>query len=187
MVDPAPGYISAPADELHDGYADEHADGVSGGRVEYTDTDYAPPARSRRNPLKLFTIAAAAFAILALAAIAAIQVWGLPDWATSGPQFAEDQPDLKLDFPIQDQQRRTLSDNTEYFGARGTITNVGTETRRVPPVLIVLRDENLKIVYSFEAQPPKDELAPGESMVISEAVADFPRSARYADFGWSTS
>ncbi len=172
ISNPAPGYISQPVEEAVD--------------EEYSQFDYDPPFRPRRNPLKLFTIAAAAFAALAIAAIAAIQIWGLPDWADGGPRFAEDQPDLKLDFPIQDQQSRTLSDSTQYFGARGTITNVGTETRSVPPILIVMRDENLNVVYSFEAQPPKNELAPGESMVISEAVADFPRTAKYADFGWSS-
>ena len=148
--------------------------------------DYAPPFRPRRNPLKLFTAAAVAFAVIAASIIAAIQIWGLPDWAKSGPQFAASEPDLQMDFPIDAQERRTLPGETEYFGAKGTITNVGTETRDVPPVLIVLRDENLRVVYSFEAQPPKRTLAPGESVTISEAVTDVPTSARFADFGWSS-
>ncbi|NVD46073.1 MJ0042-type zinc finger domain-containing protein [Qipengyuania atrilutea] len=148
--------------------------------------DYAPPFRPRRNPLKLFTAAAVAFAVIAASFVAAIQIWGLPDWAKGGPQFAASEPDLQMDFPIDAQERRTLPGETEYFGAKGTITNVGTETRDVPPVLIVLRDENLRVVYSFEAQPPKRTLAPGESVTISEAVTDVPTSARFADFGWSS-
>ena len=172
ISNPAPGYISQPAEQP---VVDD-----------YSQFDDEPPFRPRRNPMKLFTIAAVTFAVLAIAAALAIRAFGLPDWATGGPRFAEEQTDLKLDFPIQDQQSRTLSDDTQYFGARGTITNVGTQTRSVPPILIVMRDENMNVVYSFEAKPPKTELAPGESMVISEAVADFPRTAKYADFGWSS-
>jgi hypothetical protein len=72
--------------------------------------------------------------------------------------------DLQLDFPADQQERRQLPNGTEYFGASGTITNVGSEAQSVPPILIVLRDGRDRIVYSFEVQPPKRSLAPGESV-----------------------
>ena len=44
----------------------------------------------------------------------------------------------------------------------------------MPPILIVLRDARDRIVYSWEVQPPKRSLAPGESVTVNEAVTDVP-------------
>ena len=152
---------------------------------EVSQFDYEPPFRSRRNPLKLWTAAAAVFALVALGTIGAVSYWGLPDWVpVSRPTFAQQQTDLVMEFPKDAQDRRELPNGTEFFGASGKITNVGRETRSVPPILIVLRDERERIVYSWEVAPPQDRLAPGESITINEAVTDVPRAARFAEFGW---
>jgi len=144
-----------------------------------------PPFRPRRNPLKVWTAAAAVFAVLALGTIGAVSYWGLPDWVpVSRPTFAVKQPDLVLEFPPERQDRRTLPNGTEFFGASGTITNVGRETRAVPSILIVMRDARDRIVYSWEVAPPKAQLAPGESVTINEAVTDVPKSAKFAEIGW---
>jgi len=145
----------------------------------------APPFRRRRNPLKLWTWAAAIFALLATGTIAAVSYWGLPDWVpVSRPTFAMGEADLQLDFPADQQERRQLPNGTEYFSASGTITNIGGTARTVPTILIVLRDARDRIVYSWEVQPPKRSLAPGESVMVNEAVTDVPRSARFAEIGW---
>lgn len=152
---------------------------------EISQFDYAPPFRPRRNLLKVWTAAAALFAVLALGTVAAVSYWGLPDWVPiSRPTFALGQPDLVLDFPKAQQERRTLPNGTEYFGASGTVKNVGRETRTVPSILIVLRDARERIVYSWEIAPPKPRLAPGETVTINEAVTDVPRSAKFAEIGW---
>jgi predicted Zn finger-like uncharacterized protein len=144
-----------------------------------------PPFRQRRNPLKIWTAAAAVFAVLALGTIGAVSYWGLPGWVPiSRPIFAVQQPDLVLEFPPEQQDRRTLPNGTEFFGASGTITNVGRETRTVPSILIVMRDARDRIVYSWEVAPPKAQLAPGESVTINEAVTDVPKSAKFAEIGW---
>lgn len=175
--DPAPAVVeTAPAPEP----VEEEED--------YSQFDYAPPFRSRRNPLKLWTAAAAVFALLAVGTIGAVSYWGLPDWVpVSRPTFAVEQPDLVLTFPPDQQDRRTLPNGTEYFGASGTVRNVGRETRRVPSILIVLRDARERIVYSWEVTPPRSTLAPGETMTINEAVTDVPRSAKFAEIGWKPS
>jgi predicted Zn finger-like uncharacterized protein len=145
----------------------------------------APPFRRRRNPLKLWTWAAAIFALLAVGTILAVSYWGLPDWVpVNRPTFAAGQPDLQLDFPADQQERRQLPNGTEYFGASGTITNIGGEARRLPPILIVLRDARDRIVYSWEVEPPQRTLAPGETVTVNEAVTEVPRSARFAEIGW---
>ncbi len=147
--------------------------------------DPAPPFRRRRNPLRLWTWAVGIFALFATGRIAPVSLWGLPDWVpVSRPTFGAAMPTLQLDFPADRQERRQLPNGTEYFGASGTVTNVGSEAQPVPPILIVLRDGRERIVYSWEVRPPKSTLAPGESMTVNEAVTDVPRSARFAEIGW---
>ena len=144
-----------------------------------------PPFRPRRNALRLWTYAGIVFALVVAALIVAASYWGLPAWVpVSRPTFAAAQSDLQLDFPANRQERRQLPDGTEYFGASGTVTNVGSVTRDVPPILIVLRDGHERIVYSWEVYPPKRSLAPGESMTVNQAVTDVPRSAKVAEIGW---
>lgn len=155
---------------------------------EVSQFDYAPPFRPRRNMMKVWTIAAALFAVLALGTVGAVSYWGLPDWVPiSRPTFALGQPDLVLDFPREQQERRTLPNGTEFFGASGTVKNVGRETRRLPPILIVLRDARERIVYSWEIAPPKPTIAPGETVTVNQAMADVPKSAKIAEIGWKPS
>lgn len=181
---PPPAYADPPAPtvvESASGYAPDPAEYGE----EVSQFDYEPPFRPRRNMMKVWTWAAALFAVLALGTVGAVSYWGLPDWVpVSRPTFALGQPDLVLDFPRDQQERRTLPNGTEFFGASGTVKNVGRETRTVPPILIVLRDARERIVYSWEIAPPKPRLAPGETVTINEAVTDVPRSAKIAEIGW---
>lgn len=162
-------------------YDDEEADDVS-------PFDSEPPFRSRRNPLRLWTAAGIAFALIATATVVAVSYWGLPDWVpVSRPTFAAANSDLVLEFPPDQQDRRTLPNGTEFYGASGTVTNTGRETVDVPSILIVMRDARERIVYSWEVAPPQPTLAPGEELRIDEAVTDVPKSAKFAEFGWKPS
>ncbi|MBA3055479.1 MAG: thioredoxin [Sphingomonadales bacterium] len=172
------------------GYADEAPGADFGADFSATQSSFAhePPFRPRRNRLKMYTIAAAVFAVVSLGAIGAVAWYGLPDWAPLSRQtFAEAQPDLTLEFPPNRQDRRTLPNGTEFFGASGKVTNIGKVRHTVPPILIVLRDSRDRIVYSWEVIPPKRQLAPGESVTINEAVTDVPRSAKVVEIGWKPS
>lgn len=147
--------------------------------------DHEPPFRPRRNPARMWMFAAILFALVSLSAVGATAYYGLPDWVPlARPTFAEKQPDLKLDFPAKRQDRHQLPNGTWFFGASGTVTNLGQTARSVPSILIVLRDSRGRIVYSWEVVPPKRVLAPGESVTINEAVTDVPKSAVRAEFGW---
>jgi len=193
ITEPVPEPVSQPAvaapqeappafAEQVGNYGEQNWDGYDQDQSSFA---HEPPFRPRRNRLKLLTWAAAIFAVASLGAIAAVSWYGLPDWMPlSQETFAEAQPDLVLDFPPDKQDRRTLPNGAEFFGASGTVTNVGTARRNVPTLLIVLRDEHERIVYSWEVVPPKRELAPGESVSIKEAVTDVPKTARVAEIGW---
>jgi len=148
------------------------------------DEDDAPPA-ARRSKWRFWTWAAVILVVLGGATAVAATYWGVPDWMpVQRAELAASQPGLKLDFPAERQERRQLPNGTEFFGASGTITNVDTEMKPVPPILIVLRDERDRIVFSWEVAPPKRSLAPGESVTVNEAMTDVPRSARVAEIGW---
>ncbi|WP_319641333.1 thioredoxin [Novosphingobium sp. JCM 18896] len=187
---PTPEAVSEPepplgpiADESARVYADDSGD-------RYFDEarssfDFEPPFKPRRNRLRMWTMAAALFAVVATGAVAVVARYGLPDWMPlARATFAEAQPDLVLNFPANRQDRRTMPNGAEFFSASGTVTNVGQTRRTVPTILIVLRDGREKIVYSYEVAPPKRVLAPGETVEVNEAVTDVPKSARIAEIGW---
>jgi predicted Zn finger-like uncharacterized protein len=147
--------------------------------------DYEPPFRARRNPAKMWTIAASLFAVVALGAVAASAWYGLPSWMPfSQPTFAEEQPGLKLDFPEKRQGQRKLPDQTWFFEANGAVTNISQTSRSVPPILVVLRDSRGTVVYTAEINSPKRVLAPGESVSINEALVPVPKAAVKAEYGW---
>lgn len=174
---PPPLYSDGPAPAPRV-YSDDYAD-------EPSSFAHEPPFRARRNPARMWTIAAVVFALVSLGAVGATAWYGLPDWMPfARPLFAEDQPGLKLDFPAKQQDRHQLPDGTWYFGASGTVTNTSQVSRTVPSILIVLRDARNRIVYNAEVQSPKRVLAPGESVSINEALVQVPKAAVKAEFGW---
>lgn len=152
---------------------------------EYSRFAYEPLFRPRRNPARMWTIAAVLFAVVALGAVAATAWFGLPSWMPFvHALFAEDQPGLTLDFPAKMQGQRPLSDQTWFFEANGTVTNVSQSARSVPTILAVLKDARGRIVFSAELHSPKRVLAPGESVSINEALVSVPKAAIKAEFGW---
>ena len=152
----------------------------------YSRFAYEPLFRPRRNPARMWTIAAALFAVVALGTVAATAWFGLPGWVPfAHPLFAEDQPGLTLDFPAKMQGQRPLSDQTWFFEANGTVTNVAQTARSVPTILAVLKDARGRIVFSAELHSPKRVLAPGESVSINEALVSVPKAAVKAEYGWN--
>lgn len=146
---------------------------------------HEPPFRPRRNPARMWTIAASLFALVALGLVGATAWYGLPDWMPfAHSTFAEKQPGLKLDFPAKRQDRHQLPNGTWIFGVNGTVTNISNVSRSVPPVLVVLRDARKRIVHSEEIRPSRRVLAPGETVSINEALVPVPKSAVKAQFGW---
>ncbi|MFZ9394999.1 MAG: MJ0042-type zinc finger domain-containing protein [Erythrobacter sp.] len=169
----APPYVESDDSEEDDG-----------GR--YSQFGYEPPFRPRRNPVKLWTAAALLFAVSAMGAIVAINVWGMPSWLPfERPVFGMNRPGLELDFPPEQQDLRTLPNGSEYLEVRGAVTNTARESLSLPTITIALRNEQDQIVYTWEIVPPKSELAPGETLPISEAMVDVPRSARIIEIGWT--
>jgi predicted Zn finger-like uncharacterized protein len=145
---------------------------------------HEPPFKPRRNPAKLWTMAAIAFAALVLAAGAALYFIGPPQWI-SDYQFASVEETPLLIELSRKQDRRTLPDGTEYFAASGTIINPTTTDQTVPPMLVILRDAGGRIVYSWKMKAPAQSLAPGAKINFNEAKLDVPRGASQLEVGWA--
>ncbi len=98
--------------------------------------------------------------------------------------FGPENKSLQLLFPVEKQERITLPNGSEVYIPYGTVTNVGDVLRDLPPLLILLRDAEERVVYSWTIVPPKSSLKPGESVTIDEPVTDIPKSAKFAEIGW---
>lgn len=148
--------------------------------------DRRPLFGPNRNTMRIWTWAAAIFAVLALGSVLAMQRFGTPGWwPMEQPLFGEAQPDLELDFPAESQRWRELENKTWLFSARIEVTNTARESRKLQPILIIMRDGRERQIFSWVVQPSQPTLAPGESITIDEARTDVPRNAVFADIGWA--
>lgn len=147
---------------------------------------HEPPFKPRRNPAKLWTIAAIAFAALIVLTGAALYAFGTPNLFSSYQMASVDETPLLIELSPQ-QDRRTLQDGTEYFAASGTIINPSNTEQSVPPLLVILRDSSGRIVYSWKMKAPAKTLAPGAKVNFNEAKLDVPRAASQLEVGWADS
>jgi predicted Zn finger-like uncharacterized protein len=183
FADPAPaadeGYADPPLGDDEDAFADEDEDG--GSRF-----DYRAPFTQRRNPAKMWTLAAIIFALLAGGTAVAVNYYGLPEWLPlQRATFGIGRPGLKLDFPKAEQKKNTLENGQEIFQVRGTISNTASESMDVPKLLVVFSDRRDRPIGDWEVAPSKRRLAPGETVTVTEAIADIPAGAAGAAIGWA--
>lgn len=161
--------------------------------VRERDIDELPPPpfrrerRPRRNPARLWTMIAIAFALTVAGTSAAVAWFGLPVWAENLLSTAgAGEPDLVIELPVDQQEHRTLPNGTILFAVRGTIVNPTDRAQSVPPIKAELRDSSGSIVYEWIMQPPVDVLPPGERAEFSEAKIDIPRRAVQLTASWAS-
>ncbi|WP_336961957.1 MJ0042-type zinc finger domain-containing protein [Sphingobium aquiterrae] len=136
-----------------------------------------PPFRARRNPAKLWTAAAIAFALAISAAAGAVYMFGMPSWAVNLGLVADNgEPDL-LFYLSKPAERRKLPTGEEYFAFSARIVNSGDRDLSVPPVLVELRDKQERLVFSWTTKADKGRLKPGEEAAINESRLDIPKNA----------
>lgn len=148
--------------------------------------DYHAPFTRRRNTLRMWTLAAALFALIATGMVVAVNYYGLPEWVPiSRPTFGVSNPGLEFDFPKTQQRKEALENGETIFRVRGTITNTGRESLDVPEVLVVFKDRRERNIGDWLVVPPKRRLAPGETVTVTEAIANIPVGAAEAALGWA--
>ncbi len=174
---PAPdeGMADAPYEE------DEGYDEDSGSQF-----DYRAPFTRPRNTLRMWTLAALLFAALAGGTAVAVNYYGLPEWLPlQRPTFGVGRPGLELDFPKAQQRKEPLENGEVIFRVRGTITNSASESLDVPNLLVVFSDRRERNIGDWVVVPAKRRLAPGETVTVTEAIANIPPGAAVADLGWA--
>lgn len=143
-----------------------------------------PPFRPRRNPARLWTIAAfVAAAVMGGAAIAVYAI-GLPDvsrWAGIPVQTGEV-------LSIVDQNARTsrLERGNAVLEVTGTIVNQTDQVQRVPQILAELKDAQGRIIYSWSIAPPVAELQPRGRVAFNSANVGVPRGGRQLSLTFGT-
>lgn len=131
--------------------------------------------RPRRNPARLWLILAIVAALLMVAAIAAIQYFGLPELGQ------------RIGIPVQAGQelvltgtadRRWLASGNELLEVRGEISNPTDEVQTVPQIRAELKDGQGRVVYGWSIAPPVRAIQPGGRVNFDSAERDVPRGGR---------
>lgn len=135
-----------------------------------------PLFRPRRNPARLWTIAAILAATLMTGAAVAVQYVGLPDfgrWVGIPVQTGDV-------LSIVDQNARTsrLERGNAVLEVSGTIVNQTDQVQRVPQILAELKDAQGRIIYSWSIAPPIGELQPRGRVAFNSANVGVPRGGR---------
>lgn len=143
---------------------------------------HEPPFRPRRNPAKLWTMAAVAFAVVVAAAGGATWHFGLPDLGAN-LSIVRSEPDLKIVLN-ENLELNEREDGTPFFIASGSIVNPTSTAQTVPEMLVTLKDAGGRPVYSWKMKAKVRTLAPGAKVDFSEARLDVPQAASQISVGW---
>lgn len=143
--------------------------------------DHEPPFKPRRNPAKLWTMAALAFAIII--AIIAGALWY--SGALQG-SLATQTTTSRLEITLgENNEINETVDGRRFFIASGTIINPTNDTLKVPDMIATLLDNDEREIYSWEIPAPVDELEAGGSIEFSGAARDnVPRAASSVAVAW---
>lgn len=141
---------------------------------------HEPPFKARRNPAKMWTMAAVAFAIVVAAIGGAISYFGMPDIGLSNSAA---EPDLTIVLN-ENLELNEREDGTPYFIASGSIVNPTAMKQNVPEMLVTLKDASGRPVYSWKMKAKTRTLGPGDKVDFSEARLDVPLAAKQISVGW---
>jgi predicted Zn finger-like uncharacterized protein len=141
---------------------------------------HEPPFKPRRNPAKLWTMAAVAFAVLVAGISGAVWYFGIP---TGNFMASTQEPDLKIVLN-QNLELNERADGTPFFIASGSIVNPTASAQKVPEMLVTLKDAGGRPVYSWKMRAKVRSLAPGAKVDFSEARLDVPLASTQISIGW---
>lgn len=142
---------------------------------------HEPPFRPRRNPARIATYAAIAFA--AVVAVGGGALW-YTGWLDGAFAVAGEQPDLEIVLHDNLVLGRA-NDGSPYFIASGSIVNSTARSQRVPDMLVTLKDASGRSVFNWTMKPPVRSLAPGATAEFSQLKRDVPMASSKISVGWA--
>jgi predicted Zn finger-like uncharacterized protein len=143
---------------------------------------HEPPFKPRRNPAKIMTYAAIAFAALITVGGGALWYSGLLD-----SSFARSGVDPKLQIVLHDNLNlgKDERDGTSYFIASGSIVNPTAQSQSVPDLMVTLKDASGRSVFNWKIKAPVRTLAPGGKTDFSQMKRDVPASSSKISVSWA--
>ena len=141
---------------------------------------HEPPFRPRRNPAKIMTYAAIAFAAFITIAGGALWYSGWLDGA-----FTVSAKESKLKIVLHDNLALgRAADGSPYFIASGSIVNPTSGKLSVPNMLVTLKDASGRSIFNWEMKPPVASLAPGATVDFSQLKRDVPLASSKISIVW---
>lgn len=154
------------------------------GAAEADPFAHEPPFRPRRNPAKMWTMLAVAFALLAVGAIAGLSAFGPGDWGARLGLRPSEVP-LTIEVTRKPERRPTLS-GSELLAVTGRILNPTDSVQTVPDIRAELRDGQGRTVYSWTITRPARTLQPGGSAEFDSAAVDVPRGSKALNLSFAS-
>lgn len=143
--------------------------------------DPEPPFKARRNPAKLWTIAAIAFAFIIMIIAGALWYSGALEGSLSREVVTSE-----LELVLNDNHEiNETQDGRRFVIASGTIINPTQQKLAVPDMLAILLDDDGRELYIWEIPAPVETLGPGAKVEFSGAARDnVPRAASDIAIDW---
>jgi predicted Zn finger-like uncharacterized protein len=180
MDSPPPSIESSVADREEPVQTGFRAVAASDELPERSQFAHEPPFRPRRNPAKMMTYAAIAFA--AFIAIAGGGLW-YSGWLDGA--FTVSAKESKLQIQLHDNLALgRAADGSPYFIASGSIVNPTAEKLSVPNMLVTLKDASGRSIFNWEMKPPVASLAPGATVDFSQLKRDVPLASSKISIVW---
>jgi predicted Zn finger-like uncharacterized protein len=140
-------------------------------------SDEEPRRRPRRDPARMWTLAAILAALLMVGALAAIYFVGpqqIAAWVGGGDAAGGE----RLRFTRRDVSREPLPTDKELLTVTGEITNVSSQVQRLPQIRAEVTDAEGRAIFRWMIAPPVTELQPGQAVTFSSASTDVPKGGR---------
>ena len=144
----------------------------------------AAPPRPRRNPARMWTIAAIVAALVMLIATALL-LWLAPHRFGNGFSMDGEAAGTPLQIRNQRVERGAMASGNELLTVTGQIVNPTDKPQPVPQIRAELQDAAGRSVYAWSISAPISELQPRQSATFNSAEVDVPGGARrvHLDFG----
>lgn len=133
------------------------------------------PQRPRRNPARLWTIAAVVAALLMLGTLALIYTVGVPNLTQRLGLATSSEPALAINGTATPEQ---LPNSKLLLTVNGQIRNLTEAVQRVPQIRADVIDGEGRSIYSWSIAPPVAQLQPGATATFNSASTDVPPGGR---------
>lgn len=143
-----------------------------------------PPFKPRRNPAKLWTMAAISFALILTIIAGGLWYSGMFEGSLSRETVTSE-----LELVLNDNHEiNETQDGRRFVIASGTIINPTQKELAVPDMLAILLDGDGRELYYWEIPAPVATLGPGAKVEFSGAARDnVPRAASDIAIDWKGS